>query len=149
MQTGSSETLIGWKSGKTTNVPLWDRMEGAWLYGLSTATKKIPFMYSFSGNCAASIKRAIYIFQGSVRIFSCSRIGRLIVGIYKSLWSPNSFSGNICFKFSVLFLCSVGRRVVHCCCCATPSWQVFTLRRDAAVFLLSSRLPKVVVLPNN
>jgi hypothetical protein len=25
MQTGSSETLIGWKSGNTTYVPLWDR----------------------------------------------------------------------------------------------------------------------------
>ncbi len=23
METGSSETLIGWISGKTTNVPLW------------------------------------------------------------------------------------------------------------------------------
>ncbi len=32
MQTGSSETLIGWKSGKTTQVPLWGRMEGAWLW---------------------------------------------------------------------------------------------------------------------
>ncbi len=32
MQTGSSETLIGWTSGKTTYIPLWDRMEGAWLW---------------------------------------------------------------------------------------------------------------------
>ncbi len=32
MQTGSSEILIGWKSGKTTYVPLWDRMGGAWLW---------------------------------------------------------------------------------------------------------------------
>jgi hypothetical protein len=31
MQTGSSGTLIGWKSGQTTCVPLWDRMERAWL----------------------------------------------------------------------------------------------------------------------
>ncbi len=31
MQTGSSGTPIGWKSGQTTFVPLWDRMEGAWL----------------------------------------------------------------------------------------------------------------------
>ncbi len=31
MQTGFSGTLIGWKSGQTTFVPLWDRMEGAWL----------------------------------------------------------------------------------------------------------------------
>ncbi len=31
MQTGSSGTLIGWKSGQTTFVPLWDWMEGPWL----------------------------------------------------------------------------------------------------------------------
>jgi hypothetical protein len=31
MQTGSSGTLIGWKSGQTTFVPLWDWREGAWL----------------------------------------------------------------------------------------------------------------------
>ncbi len=31
LQTGSSGTLIGWKSGQTTFVPLWDWMEGAWL----------------------------------------------------------------------------------------------------------------------
>ncbi len=31
MQTGSSGALIGWKSGQTTFVPLWDWMEGAWL----------------------------------------------------------------------------------------------------------------------
>jgi hypothetical protein len=35
MQTGSSETLIGWISGKTTYVPLWDRMKEAWLWTLS------------------------------------------------------------------------------------------------------------------
>ncbi len=32
LQTGSSEILIGWKSGLTTFVRLWDRMEGAWLW---------------------------------------------------------------------------------------------------------------------
>ncbi len=32
MKTGSSGTLIGWKSGQTTYFPLWDRMEGAWLW---------------------------------------------------------------------------------------------------------------------
>ncbi len=52
----------------------------------------------------------------------CSRIGRSIVGIYKSLtvtwmwkvglWPRNSFSGNICFEFPVLCLCSVRRYVV-------------------------------------
>ncbi len=48
---------------------------------------------------------------------SCSRIGRSIVGIYKSLtdtrmwklgvWPRNSFSRNICFEFTVLVHCSV------------------------------------------
>jgi hypothetical protein len=32
IQTGSSETLIGLKSGKTTFVPPQDWMEGAWLW---------------------------------------------------------------------------------------------------------------------
>jgi hypothetical protein len=34
MQTGFSGTLIGWISGQTNFVPLWDRMEGAWLRNL-------------------------------------------------------------------------------------------------------------------
>jgi hypothetical protein len=28
----SSGTLIGWKFGQTAFLPLWDRMEGAWLW---------------------------------------------------------------------------------------------------------------------
>ncbi len=32
MQTGSPGTLIGLKFGQTTYLPLWDRMEGAWLW---------------------------------------------------------------------------------------------------------------------
>ncbi len=39
MQTGSSGTLIGWKSGQTTFVPLWDRMEGAWLWSVDSANR--------------------------------------------------------------------------------------------------------------
>jgi hypothetical protein len=40
MQTGSSGTLIGWKSGQTTFVPLWDRMEGERGYGLGPEASK-------------------------------------------------------------------------------------------------------------
>jgi hypothetical protein len=85
-----------------------------------TATK-IQFICSFSGNCAASVPIFTFICLWAIpRIgphISCRRIGRSIEGTYKSLtdtwiwqlglWPRNSFSGNICFEFSVLVLCSV------------------------------------------
>jgi hypothetical protein len=88
--------------------------------------RKISLMYSFSGNCAASVPVSTFNIHVSVsdlyipRIgpqISCSRMGP-IVRIYKSLtdtcmwkvglWPRNSFSGNICFQFLALVLCSVG-----------------------------------------
>jgi hypothetical protein len=43
MQTGSSETLIGWKTGQTTYLPLWDRRSYAYYSPcLSWPTTLIP-----------------------------------------------------------------------------------------------------------
>ncbi len=78
-------------------------------------------MYSFSGNSTASAPIStfmclsdLYSPRSGLHI-SSSRIGRPIVGIYKSLtewmWKLGlrprySFSGNICFEISVFCLCS-------------------------------------------
>jgi hypothetical protein len=90
----------------------------------NTATA-IPFIYSFSGNSVASAPISTFmclwaIYICSPRIgphISSSRKGRPITGIYNSLtdtwmWKLGlrprySFSGNICFKISAFFLCSV------------------------------------------
>ncbi len=81
-------------------------------------------MYFFSENCRGRSPNfhihvsvsVLYIPSIGLHI-SCSRIGRLMVGIYKSLtdtwmgklgpWPCNFFSGYIRFKFSVVVLCSV------------------------------------------
>ncbi len=51
MQIGSSGTLIGWKSGQTTFVPLWDWMEGPWLRTqfMSTASDFFTGMVAWEG----------------------------------------------------------------------------------------------------
>ena len=84
---------------------------------------KIRNEYSQKRNCTASVPIstfmflwAIYIFLRSVCLFCWREICGPILEIYKSLtdtwmWKLglrpcNSFSGNICFKFSLLCLCS-------------------------------------------
>ncbi len=100
---------------------------GKWMCSsLSTLQRKSNFMYflfwelrGHSPNFHIHVSVSdLYIFPGSVHIFSCNRVDRSIVRINKSftdtwiwklgLWPRNSFSGNICFKFSVLVLCSAG-----------------------------------------
>ncbi len=58
-------------------------------YGDICTARKIPFMYSLFGNCAASVPIStvmclwpIHILLGLVHIFPCSRIGRPILEIY-------------------------------------------------------------------
>ncbi len=80
-----------------------------------TATK-IPFMYSFSGNCATSVPISTFMCLWAIYIFGphifCSWIGRSIVILYSTgtwmrilgLWPRNSLSGNICFELLVLGL---------------------------------------------
>ncbi len=41
-QTGSPGTLIGWKSGQTTYVPLWDRMEEVAMHSVLLPLPAIP-----------------------------------------------------------------------------------------------------------
>jgi hypothetical protein len=62
MQTGSSGTLIGWKSGQTTFVPLWDRMEVAWLrtrYAVNCLIREKQLLLT----CVQTTTERLYFFQ--------------------------------------------------------------------------------------
>ncbi len=84
----------------------------AWEDGRDHTAMKIPFMYSFPGNCAAWVPIstlvclwAIYIFPGSVHIFFCSKIDPEILEIYKFLtdiWVQELGDRTFCFGNKVL-----------------------------------------------
>jgi hypothetical protein len=64
-----------------------------YVFPLSHTATKIPFMYSLTGNCAALVpiphsrvcEQYMYIFPRIGPHISCSRIGRSILGVYKSI----------------------------------------------------------------
>jgi hypothetical protein len=129
---------------------------------------KIPFMHSQKRNGAASVpistfmsQWAIYISPESVHIFYCSRVGRPILEIYKSLtdtwmWQlglrpRNSFFGNMCFELSVLCLFIV----LYLRACSVPRQNLKKLNgsewgpeeaEDGQVSCHSLRLPRLIAL---
>ncbi len=72
MQTGSSETIIGWKSGQTTYVPLWDRMEGACLWTLLLCQNEI------------GKDRFLALAQKEPTAFFTTASGKIVVGYHCS-----------------------------------------------------------------
>jgi hypothetical protein len=101
LQTGSSGTLIGWKSGQTTYVPLWDRMEGSWLRTLySTCAEGVsplrpPTMTQrpvLGGRAPSAPRHARLTNSSAPNIFSLVWLARVSI--------------NQSFPFFIYFLCN-------------------------------------------
>jgi hypothetical protein len=65
MQTGSSGTLICWKSDQTTYVPPWDRMDGAWLGTQKRRGHGACFMFVFWSSVRITISAPCTLRQQS------------------------------------------------------------------------------------
>ncbi len=85
METDSSETLIGWKSRKTTYVPLRDRMEGE-RYGLRPVTEMYQYLKSLP---RPFFKPTLGVIRGGQRnFFSESAIRYSVFSHYR--YQPDS-----------------------------------------------------------
>ncbi len=85
-----SFNLYRWPVHGKSGIFWWCNLFSSYTAGKTYTKTKIPFMYSFSENCAASVP--IYTFLCLLAVIprigphiSCSRIGRSIVVIYESL----------------------------------------------------------------
>ncbi len=94
---------------------------------VACSAAKIPFMYSFSGKCASSVPIstfmclwAYYLFPGLVHIFSCRKIGRSILGIYKIAHRHMNVEIRNCDR-AIFFLeiFDSNFRYTLCLCCAS------------------------------
>ncbi len=94
MQTGSSGTLIGWKSGQTTFVPLWDRMKGAWLWTLCGCKFELANRWPELGHAWTNQGNVSWIFDRSLqskwryskcRHRSCNERQSLAIAMYRTV----------------------------------------------------------------
>ncbi len=125
MQTGSSGTLIGWKSGQTTFVPLWDWMEGAWLRTL-IFTDVAPFL-SVNVRCFLTF----HVFKGTlVQEFLVWGVVSLMKENTKLLHFEASFQwGEGEYKWSQLRRMALGRW------CSLILWSTYKFREWIRVVL--------------
>ncbi len=128
---------LGWRRDWPGRCDLYCTMAGP----LDCTAKAIPFIYSFSGNCAASapISTFIYFLQQK-RQTHCGNTSFTDTRMWKLGLRPRySFSGNICYKFSAFCLCSAPAltgaaqlRVsgnFSCCC----SWYIAKSKQQAVI----------------
>ncbi len=128
-----------WKPGGIHALQLLWQSQGQY-----TATK-IPFIYSQKRDSAASVPVStfmylwmIYIFLGSFHIFSCSRIGRPIAGIYKSLTHLHE-CGNWDWGRAIAFLkIFVSNFWVLCLC--SIDWNPRESERTQGYFVAASNI---------